>query len=118
MLPHPHARTRRERLTMAKKKAENSKATVAKAAKEDRANAKERANAKAAEDAYWEAAGDGARSKSAAKKEQQVSTSSCRCFLFLPFFPMPEVSSDTMERVQIKREAKERAERRELRWWS
>ena len=58
---------------MAKKKAENSKATVARAAKEDRANAKERASAKAAEDAYWEAAGDGApKSKSAAKKEQQV----------------------------------------------
>ena len=57
---------------MAKKKAENSKSTVAKAAKEDRASAKERASAKAEEDAYWEAAGDGAKSKSAAKKEQQV----------------------------------------------
>ena len=72
MLPQPHARTRRERLEMAKKKAENSKSTVAKAAKEDRASAKERASAKAEEDAYWEAAGDGAKSKSAAKKEQQV----------------------------------------------
>ena len=61
---------------MAKKKAENSKATVAKAAKEERANAKERASAKAAEDRFWEAAGDGApKSKSAAKKEQQVNKS-------------------------------------------
>ena len=57
---------------MAKKKAENSKSTVAKAAKEEKANAKERASAKQAEDQYWEDAGDGAKSKSAAKKEQQV----------------------------------------------
>ena len=71
-LPHPTARTWRERLKMAKKKAENSKATVAKAAKEERAVAKGRASEKAAEDAYWEAAGDGAKSKNAAKKEQQV----------------------------------------------
>lgn len=66
---------------MAKKKAENSKSTVARAAKEERANAKVRASAKAAEDAYWEAAGDGAKTKSAAKKEQLVSKDSV-----LPFF--------------------------------
>lgn len=104
MLPQPHARTWRERLTMAKKKAENSKATVAKAAKEERANAKERATAKAADDAYWEAAGDGApKSKSAAKKEQQVRSG-------FGIFSVSAMSSDNGERVHIGREAKEQAQ--------
>jgi hypothetical protein len=66
------------------------------AAKEAKAAAKEAAagaSAKAAEDEYWKEAGDGAKSKSAAKKDEQVRRWRARkvtarrpCGIAYPFF--------------------------------
>ena len=77
MLPSPASRGGAKWQMAKKKVAANPKAVGARERKEARTAVATAASASAAEDAYWEAAGEGSKSKAAAKREEQVSWSEC-----------------------------------------